>query len=232
MKWEDDWVTLARNMIREEFDKRYANRSVHAEKDKDGGSGESGEDERARAADEVRSPATTSSFLVTDLYACQQPVMNIFEALENEDIANNDVSNELTRYLSTDPERVKDALQWWNDCRASFPNLSRMVLDYLSIPGAYLLALQCISLTSFTATSVEPERTFSRGRLALPHTRNRLAAQSTCALMCVGNWSVASFVHPSDARKAAQLDEVEGGSDDSDFEMEEGWDKIDITLLK
>ncbi|EIW58934.1 HAT dimerization, partial [Trametes versicolor FP-101664 SS1] len=92
------------------------------------------------------------------------------------------VSDELTRYLSTDPERVKDALEWWNDRRASFPNLSRMALDYLSIP----------------ATSVDPERTFSRGRLALPHTRNRLSPQSTRALMCVGNWSLAGFIHQSD----------------------------------
>lgn len=50
--------------------------------------------------------------------------------------------------------------------------------------------------------------------------------------MCVGNWSIAGFIRQSDARKAAQLEEVEGGSDDSDFEMEDGWDKIDISSLQ
>lgn len=70
------------------------------------------------------------------MYSYKQHEMNIFEALENEDIGDDEVSDELTRYLSTDPERVKDALEWWNDRRASFPNLSRMALDYLSIPGA------------------------------------------------------------------------------------------------
>ncbi len=86
------------------------------------------------------------------------------------------------------------------------------------------------SLISSTATSVDPERTFSCGRLALPHTRNRLSPQSTRALMHVGNWSLTGFIHQSDACKAGQLDDVEG--DDSNFEMEEGWDKINLSSLK
>ncbi|KJA19575.1 hypothetical protein HYPSUDRAFT_122396, partial [Hypholoma sublateritium FD-334 SS-4] len=53
-----------------------------------------------------------------------------------------------------------------------YPGLSPMALDYLSIP----------------ATSVNVERTFSRGQLILPYVRNRLSAQSTHAQLCVGNW--------------------------------------------
>jgi hypothetical protein len=48
-----------------------------------------------------------------------------------------DLHDELDRYLSTDPEQVTDVLMWWHERRASFPCLSRMALDYLTIPGMY-----------------------------------------------------------------------------------------------
>ncbi len=79
------------------------------------------------------------------------------------------------------------------------------------------------------ATSVDVERTFSRGRLLLPYVRNRLSAQTTRALMCLGNWSALDLIEDDDALAVAQLEEVEG--DDSDYEMEEGWDVIDLTAL-
>jgi len=46
-----------------------------------------------------------------------------------------DLRSELDRYLSTDVEDVQDALQWWSDRHSAYPCLSRMALDYLSIPG-------------------------------------------------------------------------------------------------
>jgi hypothetical protein len=50
---------------------------------------------------------------------------------------NNELSDELARYLSTDPEQVKDVLLWWHEHKSTFPGLSRMALDYLTIPGEY-----------------------------------------------------------------------------------------------
>lgn len=47
--------------------------------------------------------------------------------------------------------------------------------------------------------------------------------------MCLGNWSALDLIKDDDARAVAQLEEVEG--DDSDYEMEEGWDVIDLTTL-
>nr|VWO96208.1 Homeobox domain-containing protein [Ganoderma boninense] len=82
-----------------------------------------------------------------------------------------------------------------------------MAIDYLTIP----------------ATSVDVERLFSRGRLVLSHVRNRLSAQTTCAILCVGAWSVLGLVKPEDARKVAELDDIEG---DEDVELEDGWDRI------
>ena len=42
---------------------------------------------------------------------------------------------EIDQYLQLPVEYVKDPLKWWYNNRALYPNLSRMALDYLSIPG-------------------------------------------------------------------------------------------------
>jgi hypothetical protein len=46
-----------------------------------------------------------------------------------------DDRDELDRYLAMDVEDVKDGLMWWYEKRTTFPRLSRMARDYLSIPG-------------------------------------------------------------------------------------------------
>jgi hypothetical protein len=46
-----------------------------------------------------------------------------------------ELRDELARYLSTDPEQVKDVLLWWHEHKATYPRLSCMALDYLTIPG-------------------------------------------------------------------------------------------------
>lgn len=43
--------------------------------------------------------------------------------------------DELTEYLLQPLESVRDPIVWWWDHRMVFPRLSRMALDYLSIPG-------------------------------------------------------------------------------------------------
>jgi len=46
-----------------------------------------------------------------------------------------ELRDELKRYLSTDPEHVPDVLTWWYEHQHTYPCLSRMAMDYLSIPG-------------------------------------------------------------------------------------------------
>lgn len=46
-----------------------------------------------------------------------------------------ELRDEIDRYLSTDPEKVDNVLLWWYEHRAVYPCLSRMALDYLTIPG-------------------------------------------------------------------------------------------------
>jgi hypothetical protein len=45
------------------------------------------------------------------------------------------LKNELERYLELPVVNVKDAISWWVTKRVDYPRLSRMALDYLTIPG-------------------------------------------------------------------------------------------------
>ena len=51
------------------------------------------------------------------------------------------VSHELDKYLGTDVEKVGDVLAWWHEHRAMYPCLSRMALDYLTIPGEFFRSI-------------------------------------------------------------------------------------------
>jgi hypothetical protein len=67
-----------------------------------------------------------------------------------------------------------------------------------------------------SATSVDTERVFSQGRVLLSHVRNSLSAQSTRALMCVGNWSLLGYIKDSDIQAVTTLPELVKGHDISD----------------
>ncbi|KAG5641758.1 hypothetical protein H0H81_011016, partial [Sphagnurus paluster] len=58
-------------------------------------------------------------------------------------------------------------------------------------------------------SSVAVERVFSKGRLLLSHVRNRLSAQSTRALICLGYWSKLGYVKNSDLLTAASLPDAQ-----------------------
>lgn len=50
-------------------------------------------------------------------------------------------TSELDGYLRKPVENVKDPLKWWIGNRHVYPNLFRMALDFLSIPGMFFFAL-------------------------------------------------------------------------------------------
>jgi hypothetical protein len=117
-----------------------------------------------------------------------------------------DLRGELDRFLASDIEYAPDVLTWWHERRNSYPRLSRMAIDYLSIP----------------ATSVDVERVFSKGRILLSHLCSRLSVQSTWALMCVGAWSLLGFMKDKDIRAVTTLPEIEG----EEKELGVNWDAI------
>ena len=45
-----------------------------------------------------------------------------------------DVGDEIELYLRSHVKVAPDPLKWWEKRRTLYPNLSRMALDYLSIP--------------------------------------------------------------------------------------------------
>ena len=65
-------------------------------------------------------------------------------------------------------------------------------------------------LNTTLATSVHVERVFSQGRILLSHIRSRLSVQSTCALMCLGVWSLMGYVEDSDIKAATIKPELLG----------------------
>lgn len=136
-----------------------------------------------------------------------------------------ELGNELERYLSADIEDVRDAVAWWHAHQAVYPRLSRMALDYLTIPGKYHppSPLQVILIYFVLATSVDVERLFSCGRLLLSHVRSRLTAQSTRALLCLGYWSRLNLVKTDDVVKVSLLPDIA-----DEQELEDGWDRIEV----
>jgi hypothetical protein len=159
-------------------------------------------------------------------YLTQSKKINIFDDLPAFSApGRSELRDELARYLSTDPEQVQDVLLWWHEKKAMFPCLSCMALDYLTIPGANLfnsLFLLADKNVSSIATSTDVERVFSEGRILLSHIRNKLSVQTTCALMCVGNWSSLGYVKDKDIYAVTVQEEVEGDEED----LPDGWDKI------
>lgn len=137
------------------------------------------------------------------------------------------VKDEIDRFLELPLELVKDPIAWWRDHRNMFPNLHRMAIDYLSIPRKYFFTLTSpliwhILTPSISATSVDVERVFSRGRLILSHVWNRLSAQPTCAQLCLGYWSHLGLVRDADVFSIAEKEDLEGSEDP----LPNGWDKI------
>ena len=53
------------------------------------------------------------------------------------------------------------------------------------------------------------ERVFSQGRLLLSHVHSRLSIHSTCALLCLGQWSALGLIRDCDMKAGIRLDEAE-----------------------
>jgi hypothetical protein len=105
-----------------------------------------------------------------------------------------------------------------------------MALDYLTIPGMSVNALKStMAHPRHQAMSGDVEHVFSKGRLLLSHTHSCLSAQTTHCLLCLGSWSLIGLLKDSDPKATTMLPEVEG--DDSDLEMESGWDEVVKNML-
>ncbi|KAL1936981.1 hypothetical protein VTO73DRAFT_2438 [Trametes versicolor] len=182
--WLPEWIDVAEDLVRTQFNKKYAHLPLSGTGDEDEANANSDEDGNANSGSV---PADTDPASGDDGGNMFDNLPFLNGAADASDI------DELKDYLAADLVPVKDAISWWQGKRQKYPRLSRMAIDYLNIP----------------ATSVEVERIFSRGRLLLSHVRNRLTAESTRASICLAVWAQYGLVDTADMFRAAQLPEVE-----------------------
>ena len=64
------------------------------------------------------------------------------------------------------------------------------------------------------------EHVFSRGHNLLSHIHNRVSAQTTRVLLCLGVWSLLGLVKDSDDNAVAVLPDVPEGDEKSDYEVD------------
>ena len=86
----------------------------------------------------------------------------------------------------------------------------------------FILNMCCIP-DIWSATSVDVEHTFSQAQL-LSHVHSHLSVQLTQALMCLGVWSILSYVKDVDVKAVVILPELH--ADEEEGELELDWDKI------
>ncbi|KDQ21388.1 hypothetical protein BOTBODRAFT_72998, partial [Botryobasidium botryosum FD-172 SS1] len=87
--------------------------------------------------------------------------------------------DQLETYLAQDSFDCDDPLAWWSTKRSAWPELSRMAINYLSIP----------------ATSVDVERAFSYGRRTVSLYRHSLSSETIRACIVFGNRTTEGLVN-------------------------------------
>ncbi len=100
--------------------------------------------------------------------------LNAFSQWKRRHQATPNLEDEYKRYCASDCTFEVDPRSWWleNTQQKSYPNLSRMALDMLSIP----------------AMSADPERLFSSAKLLISDLRNKLGMDIIEAFECLKSW--------------------------------------------
>jgi hypothetical protein len=103
-----------------------------------------------------------------------KPKNDFWAELEAADTMDFDPVDEYKQYCAAPVINIDDAIAWWLEPtqQKTYPNLSKMALDYLSIP----------------AMSAEPERLFSSAKITISERRSRLGSDIIEALECLRSW--------------------------------------------
>jgi hypothetical protein len=121
---------------------------------------------------EYKSTATT---VPTQMLESANQVKNSFQKWAQQKKGSSLDQDEYTKYLLAPVVlEVTDPRSWWLEPtqRKSYPALSVMALDILSIP----------------AMSAEPERLFSGAKITITDRRNRLGIETIEAIECLKSW--------------------------------------------
>jgi hypothetical protein len=107
MEWDDEWIETARKIVIEEFNDAYSNYPV----------------ETSRNPTSKRKASSSSIFDESD---------------EDSELEGNQETpdDELKHYLDSKVEKnITNPVLWWHENRSTYPCLSRMARNYLSVPG-------------------------------------------------------------------------------------------------
>ena len=105
-------------------------------------------------------------------------------------------------------QRCKPKKQHISECQ-SYLQMA-VIHSHFGSPLPVRLPLESPHGVALTTTSIDVECLFSQGCLLLFHVCNQLSAHTTCALLCLGSWSLAGMVMDDDILKVAMLNDVEG----------------------
>jgi hAT family protein len=125
--WEEDWVKTVEEIVREEFKRNY-------------------EEYLPRKPKTFETQSSTSKRKVCMISYLFFPIFSGVLQSRDDDSDNSSSSSsssdeeefadELDRYLSSGRiKKVEDPIKWWHENQDSYPRLSRMAKDYLTIPG-------------------------------------------------------------------------------------------------
>ncbi|EXM14878.1 hypothetical protein FOTG_16751 [Fusarium oxysporum f. sp. vasinfectum 25433] len=123
-------------------------------------------------------PETGPAESVDEVSASQKRQPNEWDALLEELEVTEDLGDsmdDLEDFIKATPIKISGSpLQWWchKDQRKTYPQLSRMAIDILSI----------------APESADPESAFSGGRRTLSWDRERMTCENLEKVKCIGNW--------------------------------------------
>jgi hypothetical protein len=140
VKWEQEWIDAALDLVRLMYNDVYSTRKPqHTEGN-------------VPVAAAVGVPKQVRGWLsLTAVLLCsRQQSDNIFDNLPTIPNSTTAPRDELDRYLHAETENVVNALAWWTEKKTVYPCLSRMALDFLSIPGIHLRSLTFYPDTLFS----------------------------------------------------------------------------------
>ena len=132
-KWDEKWIKTAKQIVRDEFERTYK------------GSGTADSTTFNAECDTGLKKVCPSVFSVCVINFAEPTMWRQRICAPKA----TDLRDEIDRYLSTDPEHTDNVLLWWAEWKKAYPCLSRMALDYLSIPGMYFILCYCCSSADF-----------------------------------------------------------------------------------
>ncbi|PPQ84663.1 hypothetical protein CVT26_004180 [Gymnopilus dilepis] len=131
--WDEEWIKMSRQFVEDKLDRHYSVLVSTEWDNEEAGPGE---------ADEMEGSETSKRTKSKKRYIFDETDDSDSNASDGSSITANE---ELELYLSTKPEKnVTDPIRWWKEKQRTYPRLSQMAIDYLTIPGESSILLLTI----------------------------------------------------------------------------------------